>query len=112
MGFESVFPSNRQQKRRGIIGMTVWSNGQCRIDKAITGNLPGVYIEIDAPARRVRVRADKEGDRRLSSINRVHLPKVPCLELCGGERKVVIELEPDKFANKEGKLVTWYWGKY
>lgn len=112
MGFESVFPSNRQQKRRGVIGITVWSNGQCRIDKAITGDLPGVHIEIDAPARRVRVRADKEGDRRLSSINRVHLPKVPCLELCRGERKVVIELEPAEFNGLDGEPETWYWGKY
>lgn len=112
MGFKSVFPPNSQQKRKDVLAMTVWSNGQCRIDRKITGELPGVYVEIDAQARRVRVRGDEKGDRKLSSINRVHLPKVPCLELCGEERKVVIELEPDEFLCANGEVETWYWGKY
>lgn len=111
MAFESAFPNKKAQKRRGVIGMTVWNNGQCRIDKAITGDLSGVYVEIDAVTRRVRVRADEDGERRLSSINRVHLPKAACFELCGDERKVVIELEPIEFAI-DGKNEIWYWGKY
>ncbi len=111
MAFENVFTPRTVRKMKDDVAISVWVNGQCRIDKTILGDLDRVSMEIDIDNRRVRVRATPDGDRRVTSINRVHLPKQFCYELVGEEFKRVILLE-EEVDESSGEPVKWYSGKY